>query len=106
MPLSVDTRPQALPFPGCSTGVPSQNPEGPLPISLVSLPLPLLRACGHAAMRLNSLPHERAPPNLFFLFSPYGVHSSSGPHTYGAHLEVSMCVFEGYLKEYGPLRRG
>ena len=53
VPISVDTRPQALSCLGCSTGIPFQNPGGPLPISLVSLPLPMLWACGHAARRLN-----------------------------------------------------
>ena len=53
VPISVDTRPQALSCPGCSISVPFQNPGGPLPVSLVSLPLPMLWACGHATRRLN-----------------------------------------------------
>ena len=53
VPISVDRRPQALSCLGCSTGIQFQNPGGPLPIGLVSLPLPMLWACGHTARRLN-----------------------------------------------------
>lgn len=92
VPISVDTRPQALSCPGCSISVPFQNPGGPLPVSLVSLPLPMLWACGHATRRLNvPTPWESFPQPLFPL-TTFRCLPFLCPHTYGAHLEVSVCI--------------